>query len=207
VSPETGERQDTAHTYLHPRLRDEKHKNLHVLIQSQVIRVLVDENKWASGVEIRTKPAFTPNALGLQRTIKARKLVVISAGALETPQILERSGIGGHEVLEKAGVPIISDLPGVGRNYQDHHMVVATYNSTLTPEQTVESVVNGVFNITELISSNAKILSWNGIDASFKLRPSDQDISDFKPELLKVWDADFENTPNRPLGSLGLVAG
>jgi alcohol oxidase len=50
--------------------------------------------------------------------IRAKKLVVISSGTFGSPQILERSGIGGKSVLEKAGVKQIVDLPGVGEHFQ-----------------------------------------------------------------------------------------
>ena len=51
------------------------------------------------------------------RTVRGTKLVVVSAGSLGTPGILERSGIGGKEVLEGVGVKQQVDLPGVGENY------------------------------------------------------------------------------------------
>lgn len=208
VSADTGERQDTAHTYLHPRLQGERNKNLHVLTQTQVIKILVDKDKRASGVEIRANPVFgAATANSTRTTIKARRLVVVSAGTLGTPQILERSGIGSNDVLTRAGVPVITDLPGVGNDCQDHHMVLVTYNSTLTPEQSVDSVINGALNTTELLATNAKIISWNGVDASSKIRPSEEDVAGFKPELQRVWDSSFANVPNRPLGSLVLVAG
>jgi alcohol oxidase len=54
----------------------------------------------------------------------ARKLVVVSAGALGTPQILERSGVGHPVILNKLGIPVVSDLPGVGENYQDHQLSI-----------------------------------------------------------------------------------
>lgn len=50
--------------------------------------------------------------------LHASRLVVVSAGAFGSPQILERSGIGAKAVLEKHGVTQIVDLPGVGENYQ-----------------------------------------------------------------------------------------
>ena len=52
--------------------------------------------------------------------VKARKEVVVSAGALHSPQVLERSGIGGRDILEAAGVTPKVVLPGVGWNFQDH---------------------------------------------------------------------------------------
>ena len=53
-------------------------------------------------------------------TVKARKEVILAAGAVHTPQILELSGVGSKAVLEAAGIPIKLDLPGVGQNFQDH---------------------------------------------------------------------------------------
>jgi alcohol oxidase len=54
----------------------------------------------------------------IHHTITATKLVVVSAGALGTPQILERSGVGNPEILDRAGVKCVVDLKGVGENYQ-----------------------------------------------------------------------------------------
>lgn len=60
-------------------------------------------------------------------TISARKEVIVSAGAISTPQLLELSGIGGPAVLRAAGIPPLIDLPGVGENYQDHLRVQVAY--------------------------------------------------------------------------------
>jgi len=57
VSPE-GKRRDTAHTYLRPKLEDGEHPNLHVLVESKVVRVLFDESKRAVGVEYTPNPEF-----------------------------------------------------------------------------------------------------------------------------------------------------
>ncbi|KAI5916976.1 GMC oxidoreductase [Camillea tinctor] len=112
ISPD-GKRQDAASCYLHPLLRDGNHSNLHVLVESQVARILLDENKRAAGVEFRSNPEFHPdNANPPLRSVKARRLVVASCGACATLSLLERSGIGGSEVLERAGVPVVVDLPG-----------------------------------------------------------------------------------------------
>jgi alcohol oxidase len=51
-------------------------------------------------------------------TVRATKLVVVSAGAFGSPTILERSGIGAEAVLERCGIEQVVDLPGVGENYQ-----------------------------------------------------------------------------------------
>jgi alcohol oxidase len=108
VGPD-GKRQDAAHRYVHPLLQDGHHPNLHILLESKVIRVLFDESS-------------PPRAIG---TIKAKKLVVVTAGALGSPQVLERSGVGNPAILKALDIPVVSDLPGVGENYQDHHVCIA----------------------------------------------------------------------------------
>ncbi|KAH9904670.1 alcohol oxidase [Xylariomycetidae sp. FL2044] len=205
VSPEDGRRQDSAHAYLHPRLQDGNHKHLHVLVQSRVIRVLFDDNKRASGVTILNSPGDESG--NTTKTIMTRKLIVLSAGALGSPQILERSGVGPRHVLDRAGIPIVSDLPGVGHDYQDHNMIVATYDSNLTVEESVDSVTNGALNIGQLLGDSAQILSWNGFDASSKIRPTEAEVAAFSPGMRLTWDQHFAHTPNKPLGSLVLVAG
>lgn len=123
ISPD-GKRQDAATCYLRPRLDNEKYPNLHVLVETQVVRVLVDElTERAVGVEFRPNPRFHPDAGGAIRTIRAKKLVVASCGACGTPSLLERSGLGDSKVLKRSGVPVIVDLPGVGNGYEDHHLV------------------------------------------------------------------------------------
>lgn len=71
------------------------------------------------GVEYAANPIFQPDADKTQlRTVRAKRLVVVSAGTFGSPGILERSGIGAKDVLAKAGVEQVVDLPGVGENYQ-----------------------------------------------------------------------------------------
>ncbi|KAM6508162.1 hypothetical protein FALCPG4_018049 [Fusarium falciforme] len=134
VSPE-GRRQDTATAYLHEKMNNQaKYPNLHVLIQSKVVRILLDDDKRAVGVEYTPNPAFQVDTNTTQHpklTIKARKLVVVSCGALGTPLVLERSGLGDPKVLEKAGVPVQVDLAGVGSNYEDHQLILYLYKTNL----------------------------------------------------------------------------
>ena len=71
---------------------------------------------------------------GRESTIEANS-VVLSAGAFETPRLLARSGIGPGDELRRLGVPVVGDLPGVGRQFSDHPQVVLewTPNQPLTP--------------------------------------------------------------------------
>ena len=108
---------------MHPILASQT--NLHLLVEQKTIRVLFDDDKRAIGVEYCANPLAKaapnpdqPATVGAISTMKARKLVVVSSGAFGTPLILERSGVGASDVLKKAGVPVVVDLPGVGKEYQ-----------------------------------------------------------------------------------------
>lgn len=73
--------------------------------------------------------AFTHG--GERHEVRARREVLLCAGAIQSPQVLELSGIGKPEVLRKAGVEVKVDLPSVGENFQDH--VVAGVGYELAP--------------------------------------------------------------------------
>lgn len=175
------------------------------------MRVLLDDNKRAVGVEYITNPEFQPqgsaaNFQPSKHTVRARKLVVVSCGACGTPGVLERSGIGNPQVLEKAGVPVVVDLPGVGHDYQDHNLVLPPYRTNLAPDQTIDGLLGGRVDAAELIKNKDKILGWNAIDISSKLRPTDAEAEALGPEFKAAWDRDFKNAPNRPLMLTGLVS-
>jgi alcohol oxidase len=174
-----GRRQDSAHTYLHPKLQSGKYPNLHVLVEKQVVRVLFDDNKRATGVEYQTNPKFMANpeylATGYAspRTVRASKMVIVSAGANATPLILERSGVGDPKVLDRAGIPVIEDLPGVGADYQDHHLTLWSYRTNLTSRETINGFSDGRFDIHEAIRHNDELLGTNAMDArKYILTPS-----------------------------------
>lgn len=200
VNPD-GRRQDIAHTYLHPRLEDGKHPNLHVLVESQVLRVLFEETT-AVGIEYRANPDFQaamPLALAPPRTARARRMVIVSCGALATPLLLERSGVGDARVLLRAGVPVVADLPGVGHDYQDHHLVHCPYRTNLEPDETLDGVLAGREDHQALIDSNASIIGWNGTDIGSKLRPTEAEVTALGSGFREAWDRDFKNVPSKPL--------
>ncbi|GKT52106.1 alcohol oxidase 1 [Colletotrichum spaethianum] len=94
--------------------------NLHVLVETQVLRILFEgKEKRAAGVEIRANPKFAQNGKdNSTKIVKAKRLVVASAGSFGTPLLLERSGVGDPAVLEKAGVTVVESLAGVGNDFQ-----------------------------------------------------------------------------------------
>lgn len=67
---------------------------------------------------------------GESKTARARAEVLLTAGALQTPQLLQLSGIGPSALLQKFGIPVVLDVPGVGENLQDHLQVRAVYECT-----------------------------------------------------------------------------
>ncbi|KAI7975026.1 hypothetical protein EIK77_002379 [Talaromyces pinophilus] len=205
ISPD-GKRQDAASRYLHPRLRDGKHPNLHVLLKTKIVRVLFDcDNKKAGGVEYIPKSGapgddeLAANKSPPVQKAKARKLVIVSCGALGTPPILERSGIGSPEILQRAGISIVAEIPGVGHEYEDHQLLVYPYKSSLSPEETIDAIAGGRRNVEELLKNNDKILGWNTQDIICKLRPSETDIAGIGPEFQNIWKRDYANNPNKPL--------
>lgn len=115
-----GRRCSAAVAFLHPALR---RGNVTLLTGARVDRVLIEGGQ-ARGVRLVDG-----------RQIEAREEVVLCAGALATPLILMRSGLGPAAMLQAQGVPVLADLPGVGANYQDH-MAVPVEAETRAPIST-----------------------------------------------------------------------
>lgn len=112
VTHKNGERYSAAKAYLVPH-RDRP--NLHVITGAHATRVLL-EGRRAVGVAYRQG--------GADRELRARREVLLSAGALLSPQLLMLSGIGPAQHLQAHGIPVRHDLPGVGANLHDHVDVV-----------------------------------------------------------------------------------
>ena len=108
VTQKNGRRWSAASAYLHPVAARE---NLTIVTKAQATRVLI-ENGRAVGVEY---------ARGRRRdTARAAQEMVLAAGAINSPQLLLLSGVGPAEELRARGVSVVHDLPGVGKNLQDH---------------------------------------------------------------------------------------
>ncbi|RQM08648.1 hypothetical protein DH86_00000373 [Scytalidium sp. 3C] len=179
-------------------------------VSSGTFRAIRAENDFIDaaakiGVEYRPNPKFQPGQR-VVRKVTASKLVVVSAGANGTPLILERSGVGDPDILKRAGVPVISALPGVGNEYQDHHLTLYPYRTSLTSRETINAFADGRFNVQEMIRKNDKLLGWNSMDASGKFRPTDAEVEALGPEFKKSWDRDFKNKPDRPLMIIALYS-
>lgn len=108
VNQLNGKRVSAEAAYLAPA---RNRKNFTVLTNAFALSLKID-NKRAVGVKVRIK--------GVDHIFHARREIIMSAGAIQTPQLLEVSGIGNPEILNKIGVPIEHALPNVGENYIDH---------------------------------------------------------------------------------------
>lgn len=114
-----GIRWSTAKAYLEPALGRE---NLSLLTNAMIKRVLL-EGRRAVGVE------YVRN--GKKESARANREVILSAGAIGSPHILQMSGIGPARVLKDAGIEVLHELPGVGENLQDHLESVIQYETKL----------------------------------------------------------------------------
>ncbi len=114
-----GKRDSAFRAWLEPALR---RPNLHVETNAFVHRVLL-EGRRAVGVCYKRA--------GMLRSVRARREVIVTGGAIGSPRILLHSGIGPAEELERVGVPVALDLPGVGRNLIDHPYLQPTFTTRL----------------------------------------------------------------------------
>ncbi|MFC9551194.1 mycofactocin system GMC family oxidoreductase MftG [Rhodococcus sp. NPDC056960] len=133
-----GRRVGTAAAYLLPAW---ERPNLTVETSAGVVRILFSGTE-AVGVEVESG--------GVRRTVHAGR-VVLAAGAVETPVLLMRSGVGPSEHLRDNGIPVIVDLPGVGTDFSDHPEVALPYRiRTALRRSDTSPVVETVLNVGDL---------------------------------------------------------
>lgn len=127
IDPTTKERCSAATAYYFPV---QSRKNLHVITNATVEKVLFDQ------VSLEAGPNSKPKATGVQyrhknkiQIARSQKEVIIAAGALQSPKLLELSGIGNPEILNKYGIPLIHSIDGVGENLHDHLVVGIGYEA------------------------------------------------------------------------------
>ena len=114
VTQKDGRRRSAASAYLRSQ------PNLAVFTDAHATRVLFEGSR-AAGIEFRR--------IGHRQIVRARREIVLSAGAFQSPQLLMLSGIGPAAALQPLGIPVLHDCPEVGQNLQDHLDYVALYAS------------------------------------------------------------------------------
>ncbi|KAF1838604.1 alcohol oxidase [Decorospora gaudefroyi] len=132
---------------------------IHLQLESLVTKVLFDKcggngtKPRAIGVEYlqgksvyRADPRYNSTTTGTLSRVFARKEVIVSGGTFNSPQLLQLSGIGPKALLDKFNIPVVSDLPGVGRNLQDNYEVPIYGNAQI--------------NLVEDFDPNAPACTW-----------------------------------------------
>lgn len=139
-NPDDGKRSSASVAYIHPILRgDERRPNLTVLTEAWVSKVIVEDDT-ATGV-------ITTLKNGQTLTLRPRKEIVLSAGAVDTPRLMLHSGLGPSGQLKGLGIPVVKDLPGVGENLIDHPETIIMWelNKPVPANQTTMDSDAGVF--------------------------------------------------------------
>jgi choline dehydrogenase len=126
-----GRRASTAVAYLRPA---KGRKNLQVETSALAQRILFDGRR-AVAVEYRKA--------GVKRTARARKEILVSSGAYNSPQLLQLSGVGPADLLRKHGIGVVLDAPGVGNDLQDHMQVRIVMSCT--KKITLNDIINHPF--------------------------------------------------------------
>jgi alcohol oxidase len=210
INRDTGRRSDAAHAYIHSTRA--VHSNLHLMCNTKVDKVIIENGRCVGVQTVPTKPLH-PNQR--PRTFRARKQVVVSGGTLSSPLILQRSGIGDPQKLQKVGVKPIVDLPGVGLNFQDHYLTFSVYRAKPGTES-FDDFARGVPEVQKKVFDEWNLkgtgpLATNGIDAGVKVRPTEEELKEMDswptPHFRSGWDSYFKNKPDKPVMHYSVIAG
>ncbi|MCI4660843.1 MAG: GMC family oxidoreductase N-terminal domain-containing protein [Neomegalonema sp.] len=115
VNQKSGWRWNTAKGFLRPV---QKRPNLTVLTEAQAQKVLIEDGR-AVGVQVSHQ--------GAVKQLRARGEVILSAGAIGSPHLMQLSGIGPGHLLQDLGIDVVREMPGVGGNLQDHLQIRCAY--------------------------------------------------------------------------------
>lgn len=137
VTQKDGRRWSASRAYLEPALN---RANLKVETDAHATAVTFD-GKRATGLQYMKG--------GRNLHVRARREVILCAGAVQTPQLLELSGIGRPDLLQSHGIKVVHALPGVGENYQDHYIVRMSWR--VTKPITVNEQARGLRLVREVI--------------------------------------------------------
>lgn len=151
-----GRRQSAAVAYLKPALARD---NLTVKKDALVDRVEIRDGR-ATGI--------TYLQGGQRRTVNARAEVILSAGAYCSPTVLMRSGIGDARLIKDWGIPVISHLPGVGQNFQDHAAITVQHKtkSTVPYGISVRSLPGMALHVLNYVFRRRGMLAGNGLEGA-----------------------------------------
>ncbi|KAI9582207.1 hypothetical protein GQX74_015330 [Glossina fuscipes] len=169
-----GSRCSTAKSFLRPaRLR----KNLHVALFAHVTKILTHpQTKRAIGVQFIRD--------GILQTVYATREVILSAGALASPHLLMLSGIGPAEELQRVGIPLVYNAPGVGQNLQDH---IAVGGLAFLIDYPISIVMKRLVNINTAlryaVTEDGPLTSSVGLEAVAFINTKYANSSDDWPDI------------------------
>ncbi|XP_046414124.1 glucose dehydrogenase [FAD, quinone] [Neodiprion virginianus] len=152
-------------------------KNLDIALWSHATKVLTDpETKRAYGVEFIRE--------GKRQVIFAQKEVILSAGAINSPQLMMLSGIGPSKHLEEVGIKVVHDAPGVGQNLQDH---IAVGGLAFLIDHEISVVMSRLVNINSAlryaITEDGPLTSSVGLEAVAFISTKYANASDDWPDM------------------------
>ncbi|TFK66159.1 GMC oxidoreductase [Pluteus cervinus] len=154
-------------------------QNLHILVNSTVTRFILSSvdgssNQKASQVE------FATDASSDKKTVNVNKEVLLSGGAIGSPQMLMVSGVGPSDVLQAANVPVKVELPGVGQHLQDHLVTGLTWKTTTQTAGDLHASNSDVASSAEFMSFVNSATAY--INASYLFGSSD-DAANFRSQM------------------------
>ncbi|KAI0644557.1 alcohol oxidase-like protein [Trametes meyenii] len=207
IDQETGRRADVPHNFLYDKTP--RNSNLQIVVGCTVKRIIIEDGK-AVGVEYVHNPRITPTADNAPRVARAKDLVVVSAGAFGSPAILERSGIGARDIIERFGLELVVDLPGVGENYNDHPVVFVPFLAAEGTETLDGIIRNDEAEIAkwsaQWLKDGTGMMASNGVDAGCKYRPNPEELKNIGPDFAKRWESFFVPSPDKAIVSLGVMS-
>ncbi len=163
-----GWRQSAARSFLRPA---KGRQNLVVRTNAHATAILF-ESKRATGIRY-----LHGGRQGAERVVRARREVIVCSGAINTPRLLQLSGLGAGSLLQSIGVPLLHELPGVGENLRDHYSVrmVARVKNSHTINELARGgrlglqIANWLFGRPNLLAVSPSLVHWfakskNGLD-------------------------------------------
>lgn len=136
---ERGIRVNSANSYLRDEVR--RRPNLTIEIEAEARRIVLDGSRRATGVEYDRGPSEGKT----RQTATARREVIVCGGSINSPKLLMLSGIGPADHLRQCGIPVVCDLPGVGKNFHDHPIagIVYSYKRKMQPPDSNAAGIEG----------------------------------------------------------------
>ncbi|KAJ7257827.1 hypothetical protein C8J57DRAFT_545692 [Mycena rebaudengoi] len=180
--------------------------NLHVMTESHGSKILWSSKSSKSGLVIATGVeylALNSSGAPITRTINAKN-VIISGSALNTPKVLELSGIGDPQVLENLGINVVVDLPGVGANLVNQPLTTASYllkNGTVNAGNAIRSAIidmqpfSGYMNAADLQRSRELLETKPEFVSDKEFQVLKEQINQGVPQMEFAWNvaADANN--------------